>query len=147
MRAVGVVDWGVDEVEADEGLAPAAARWAPDGEQVVVCTPDKDMAQLYWDPKVVGYDRRREIFMDAAGVVEKFGVDPKSIPDYLALVGDTADAIPGLRGRGAKSSSIILGCYKTLETIRLRASRWRGKARCARSRCLTPRVKLGDSLL
>lgn len=147
LKSIGVVVWSMYEFEADDALATAAVRWAPDVDQVVVCTPDKDMAQLYWDSKVVGYDRRREIFMDAAGVVEKFGVDPKSIPDYLALVGDTADAIPGLRGWGAKSSSIILGYYKTLENIPLEASRWAVKVRGAEKLCLTLRENMGDAVL
>ena len=98
LQAIGVTVWSMVEFEADDALATAAGRWAADVDQVVVLTPDKDLAQCYGDPRVVGYDRRRRAFMDAAGVMEKFGVRPESIPDYLALVGDAADGLPGLAG-------------------------------------------------
>lgn len=147
LKSIGVVVWSMYEFEADDALAAASVRFTGDVDQVVVCTPDKDMAQLYGDPKVVGYDRRREIFMDAAGVMEKFGVEPESIPDYLALVGDTADAIPGLPGWGAKSSSTILARYKKLENIPLESSRWAVKVRGAEKLCATLRTNMGDALL
>jgi 5'-3' exonuclease len=147
LKSIGVVVWSMYEFEADDALAAASVRFAGDVDQVVVCTPDKDMAQLYGDAKVVGYDRRREVFMDAAGVVEKFGVEPESIPDYLALVGDTADAIPGLPGWGAKSSSTILAHYKKLESIPLESARWAVKVRGAEKLCATLRANMGDALL
>ncbi len=147
LKTIGVVVWSMYEFEADDALGAASSRFVAEVDQVVVCTPDKDMAQLYGDPKVVGYDRRRESFMDAAGVVEKFGVDPGSIPDYLALVGDTADAIPGLPGWGAKSSSTILAHYKKLENIPLESARWAVKVRGAEKLCATLRANMGAALL
>lgn len=100
MRAIGVTVWSMYDYEADDGLATGARRWVDDVEQVVVMSPDKDMCQLYDDPRIVGYDRRKGSFIDRDAVVEKFGVEPDSIPDWLALVGDAADGLPGLAGWG-----------------------------------------------
>jgi 5'-3' exonuclease len=147
MRAIGVTVWSMVEFEADDALATAAGRWAADVEQVVVLTPDKDLAQCYGDPKVVGYDRRRQTLIDESGVVEKFGVRPESIPDYLALVGDTADGLPGLPGWGAKSSSVILERYRHLEEIPLDPQRWDVKPRGADKLGTTLRTRMGDALL
>lgn len=147
MSAIGVTVWSMVEFEADDALATAAGRWSGDVEQVVVLTPDKDLAQCYGDPKVVGYDRRRQQFIDAAGVVEKFGVPPDSIPDYLALVGDAADGLPGLPGWGAKSSSVILARYGHLEQIPLDAARWDVAVRGAEKLAVTLRTRMGDALL
>jgi 5'-3' exonuclease len=147
MKAIGVTVWPMVEFEADDALAAGAARWAGEVEQVVVLTPDKDLAQCYGDPKVVGYDRRRQVFIDAAGVLEKFGVRPESIPDYLALVGDAADGLPGLPGWGAKSSSVILERYGHLEAIPLEVDRWDVKLRGADKLCSTLRTRMGDALL
>ena len=147
LRALGVTVWSMVEFEADDALAAAAVRWADDVEQVVVLTPDKDLAQCYGHPRIVGYDRRRQTFMDAAGVMEKFGVRPESIPDYLALVGDAADGLPGLKGWGAKSSSIVLERYGHLEAIPLDAARWDVTVRSAERLGETLKTKMGDALL
>lgn len=147
LRALGVTVWSMTEFEADDALATAAWRWADDVEQVVVLTPDKDLAQCYGDPKVVGYDRRKRAFMDEEGVIEKFGVRPDSIPDYLALVGDAADGLPGLAGWGAKSSAAVLGRYRHLEEIPLDAARWDVKVRSADKLAATLRSGMGDALL
>ena len=124
MEALGVTVWSMIEQEADDGLAAAAIKYAPDVDRVVILSPDKDMSQLYGDPRIVGFDRRRSAFIDTAGVWDKFGVAPESIPDYLALVGDTADGIPGLPGWGAKSTSAVLGRYTHLESVPASADDW-----------------------
>lgn len=131
MEALGVTVWPMIEQEADDGLAAAAVKFAPQVDQVVIMSPDKDMTQLYGNPKIVGYDRRQGLFIDAAAVKEKFGVEPRSIPDYLALVGDSADGIPGLAGWGAKSSATVLGRYGHLEAIPESAANWEVKVRGA----------------
>src|SRR6185436_4344026 len=119
VAALGVHVWAMEELEADDALASAAAVAAEDPavEQVVICTPDKDLAQCVRDQRVVQLDRRREATTDEAGVVAKFGVPPSSIPDYLALVGDSADGFPGLPGWGAKSAAAALARYGHLEEI------------------------------
>jgi 5'-3' exonuclease len=147
LAAIGVTVWSMREFEADDALATAAARWAGDVDQVVVLSPDKDLAQCYGNPKVVGYDRRRQSFLDAAGVVNKFGVAPDSIPDYLALVGDSADGLPGLPGWGAKSSSLVLAQYGHLENIPLDAARWEVTVRSADKLAATLRYRMADVLL
>jgi 5'-3' exonuclease len=118
-RALGVVVWPMVEFEADDAMAAAAARWADvDGvEQVVLCTPDKDLAQCVRADRVVCLDRRRRRVLDEAGVAAKFGVAPSAIPDWLALVGDDADGIPGLPLWGAKSSAALLARYGRIEAI------------------------------
>ena len=147
MSALGVTVWPMVEFEADDVLAAAAWRWVADVDQVVVLTPDKDLAQCYGNPKIVGYDRRNRVFIDTDGVMEKFGVRPISIPDYLALVGDAADGLPGLAGWGAKSSSIILERYIHLENIPLDHARWDVKVRGAEKLATTLRTHMGDALL
>ena len=147
MRAIGVTVWSMVEFEADDALATAAAKWASAVEQVVVLTPDKDLAQCYGDPKIIGYDRRRQAFIDGPGVLDKFGVRPESIPDYLALVGDSADGLPGLPGWGAKSSSVVLERYRHLEEIPLDAARWDVNVRGAVKLGATLRERMGDALL
>jgi 5'-3' exonuclease len=124
--ALGVVVWPMVEFEADDALATAAARWANDAvvEQVVVCTPDKDMAQCVRGSRVICHDRMRRRLLDEAAVVAKFGVPPGSIPDWLALVGDDADGIPGIPGWGAKSSSLVLARYGRIEAIPDDPARW-----------------------
>lgn len=124
--ALGIVVWPMVEFEADDVLASAAHAWAnsADVEQVVICSPDKDLAQMVVDPKVVTLDRRREITLDTHGVIEKFGVRPESIPDYLALVGDAADRIPGIPRWGAKSASQVLWRYLHLEEIPSDPTQW-----------------------
>ena len=119
LDALGVIVWPMIELEADDALASAAHLAAADPavERVVICTPDKDLAQCVVDDRIVQLDRRSGTVRDAAGVRDRFGVDPQSIPDYLALVGDSADGFPGLRGWGAKSTAIVLAHYSHLEAI------------------------------
>jgi len=127
LRALGVVVWPLVEYEADDGLGTAAARWAdaPGVERVVIMTPDKDLAQcVREDGKVVMYDRRKRLLVDADGVRLRFGVSPESIPDFLALVGDSADGYPGIPGWGKVSAAAVLSRYPHLEDIPERASHW-----------------------
>ena len=147
LRSIGVTVWPMYEYETDDALATAATRWADDVEQVVVLTPDKDMAQLYGHPNVVGYNVRTKMFMGRAGVKEKFGVEPESIPDYLALVGDSADGYPGLPGWGAKSASTVLARYGSIEGIPLEVAQWQVTVRGAEKLAATLREHIGDALL
>ena len=119
LRAFGVVVWPMVEFEADDGLAMAARQAALDSrvERVVICTPDKDLSQCVRGTRVVQMDRRKNVIRDEAGVIAKFGVPPASIPDYLALVGDSADGYPGLSGWGAKSAAAVLAKFGRLERI------------------------------
>jgi 5'-3' exonuclease len=119
LEAMGVVVWPMIEYEADDALASAAAKAGADERvrRVIICTPDKDLSQCVAGTRVVQLDRRRDALRDEAGVVERFGVKPESIPDYLALVGDKADGFPGVAGWGAKSASLILSRYGHLEGI------------------------------
>ena len=119
LAAAGVVVWPMVEFEADDALASAAflAAQDPKVDRVVVCTPDKDLAQCVRGTRIVQLDRRTGIFRDEVGVMQKFGVAPESIPDYLALVGDAADGYPGLPGWGAKSTAAVLAKYRHLESI------------------------------
>jgi 5'-3' exonuclease len=119
LEAMGVVVWPMVEFEADDALASAAAKAAKDDrvKQVLICTPDKDLAQCVVGTRVVQLDRRQNILRDESGVVEKFGVKPESIPDYLAVVGDSADGFPGVRGWGAKAAASVLSRYPHLEDI------------------------------
>jgi 5'-3' exonuclease len=126
VAALGVAVWPMVEFEADDALASAAARWQGEAtvEQVVVCSPDKDLAQLVQSSRVVCWDRRRELIIDEAGVVEKYGVSPASIPDWLALVGDAADGFPGVPGWGEKSAAAVLARYGHLENIPADPQEW-----------------------
>lgn len=119
LSAAGVVVWPMVEFEADDALAAAAFAAAGDArvERVIICTPDKDLAQCVRGTRVVQLNRRTNVTLDEAGVVRKFGVSPASIPDYLALVGDSADGYPGLPGWGAKSSAAVLAKFVHLESI------------------------------
>lgn len=119
VAALGIVVWPMKDFEADDALATAAARFQRrrSVEQVVICSPDKDLAQLVSGTRVVAWDRRREIVYDEAGVLAKYGVRPASIPDWLALVGDAADGYPGVPGWGAKSAAWVLARYGHLEAI------------------------------
>lgn len=127
LRALGVVVWAMEEYEADDALASAAFLAAQDSRvsRVVICTPDKDLAQCVQGSRVVQRDRRRQITRDEQGVLQKFGVLPPSIPDYLALVGDAADGYPGLPGWGAKSAAAVLSRYGHLEAIPEEPREWR----------------------
>ena len=139
LRALGVTVWGMIDLEADDALATAAARAAADERvaRVVICTPDKDLAQCVRGERVVQLDRRAEVVRDEAGVREKFGVGPGSIPDYLALVGDSADGFPGLPGWGAKSAATVLARWGSVDAIPDDPADWdvhvRGAARLAAS--------------
>lgn len=119
LAAAGIVVWPMVEFEADDALAAAALAAAGDQrvERVVICTPDKDLAQCVCGTRIVQLNRRTGTILDESGVVKKFGVSPKSIPDYLALVGDAADGYPGLQGWGAKSSAAVLAKFLHLESI------------------------------
>ncbi len=137
LRTLGVVVWAMEEFEADDALA-AAARVAADSkavEQVIICTPDKDLSQCVRGQRVVQLDRRKRELRDEKGVVARFGVGPASIPDYLALVGDSADGFPGIPGWGEKASGTVLGRYAHLEKIPASHTQWevavRGAARLA----------------
>jgi 5'-3' exonuclease len=130
VAALGVVVWPMVEYEADDALASAVKRFENNKavEQIVLCSPDKDLAQLVSGQRIVGWDRRRDIILDEAGVLEKFGVRPPSIPDWLALVGDAADGYPGLPGWGAKSASAVLSRFQHIENIPDDARQWDVKA-------------------
>jgi 5'-3' exonuclease len=124
--ALGVVVWPMVEFEADDALGAAAKRFSKTKsvEQILICSPDKDLAQLVSGNKIVCWDRRREIIIDEAGVIEKYGVPPSSIPDWLALVGDSADGYPGIPGWGAKSASVVLSHYGHMEKIPDNPAKW-----------------------
>jgi 5'-3' exonuclease len=126
LRALGVVVWAEVELEADDALASAAtvATADPQVERSVICTPDKDLAQCVKDPQVVQLDRRHGRLLDEAAVRAKFGVEPASIPDWLALVGDSADGFPGLPGWGAKSAAAVLARYRHLDAIPANSDDW-----------------------
>ncbi|MEX0681982.1 MAG: 5'-3' exonuclease H3TH domain-containing protein [Dehalococcoidia bacterium] len=138
-EALGLVMWPMVYFEADDAMAAAATRFGEleEVEQVVLATPDKDLSQCVRGERVVLWDRRRQIVIDEAGVIEKWGVPPLSIPDYLALVGDAADGFPGIRGWGARSSAMVLARYGHLEEIPDNAAAWdvsvRGAERLASS--------------
>ncbi len=117
LGGLGLVVWPMVEFEADDALATAAHQHTSDFERVVICTPDKDLAQCVKGQRIVLWDRRREIVYDEPGVVAKWGVPPSAIPDYLALVGDAADGIPGVPSWGAKSSAKLLSAFGSLEAI------------------------------
>jgi len=126
LSAAGIVVWPMVEFEADDALAAAAVAAAHDTcvERVVICTPDKDLCQCVSGTRIVQLHRRTGVTLDEAGVIQKFGVSPESIPDYLALVGDAADGYPGLPGWGAKSSAAVLAKFVHLESIPLDYRQW-----------------------
>ncbi len=133
LAAMGITVWPMVEFEADDALGAAAAVASADERvtQVLICTPDKDLAQCVEGERVVMLDRRHGTITDHAGVVAKWGVPPESIPDYLGLVGDTADGYPGLKGWGAKSTGTVLASYGHIEDIPDDASTWNVKVRGA----------------
>ena len=130
LAAAGVVVWPMVEFEADDALAAAAVAAAKDERvnRVIICTPDKDLAQCVHGSRIVQLNRRTRVTLDEAAMVQKFGVTPASIPDYLALVGDTADGYPGLPGWGAKSSAAVLAKFLHLEAIPKDCREWRVNA-------------------
>src|SRR5499425_2158807 len=119
LESMGVLVWPMIEFEADDALASAAAKAAKDKgvRRVIICTPDKDLSQCVVGSRVVQLDRRRESLRDEAGVIAKFGIKPRSIPDYLAVVGDSADGFPGVPGWGVKAAALTLSQYPHLENI------------------------------
>lgn len=149
LSAAGIVVWPMIEFEADDALAAGAAAAAADRrvKQVIVCTPDKDLAQCVTGTRVVQLSRRTNVTLDEAGVVQKFGVTPHSIPDYLALVGDAADGYPGLPGWGAKSSSTVLAKFLHLESIPADSSDWRVRVTNANALAATLREQRAEALL
>jgi 5'-3' exonuclease len=127
LSAAGVVVWPMVEFEADDALAAAAlaAEKDPRVDRVIICTPDKDLAQCVRGERVVQLNRRTRVTLDEAGVIRKFGVPPESIPDYLALVGDAADGYPGLPGWGPKSTAAVLGKFRHIESIPEDSKDWK----------------------
>ena len=119
VSALGMVVWPQVKFEADDAIATAVAKFkkVKSVEQIVICSVDKDLTQMVDGDRVICWDRRREIFLNDKGVTEKFGVGPESIPDFLALVGDSADGYPGIQGWGEKSTSTVLAKYKHIEAI------------------------------
>ncbi|SMF26148.1 5'-3' exonuclease [Pseudobacteriovorax antillogorgiicola] len=135
-QALGIVTWPMIEFEADDALASAAYKWKKlkSLEQIVICSPDKDLCQMVEGNRVITWDRIRKTNLDEGAVTEKFGIPPKSIPDYLALVGDSADGIPGVPRWGAKSTAQILQVFGCIENIPFDLEHW-------------PKVRGGKSLL
>jgi 5'-3' exonuclease len=135
LEAMGVLVWPMVEYEADDALASAAKKAARDEGvgRVFICTPDKDLAQCVSGTRVVQLDRRRSVVRDEAGIVEKFGVMPQSIPDYLGVVGDSADGYPGIVGWGVKAAASVLSCYGHLEGIPKDWQQWHPSIRKARA--------------
>ena len=127
VSALGVVVWPMVEFEADDALGTAVRRFKKNKsvEQILICSPDKDLAQLVEGNRIVCWDRRRDIIIDEAGVVEKYGVSPQYMPDWLALVGDSADGYPGIPGWGAKSAAVVLAHYKHMEAIPDDPGKWK----------------------
>ena len=149
LEAMGVLVWPMVEFEADDALAAAAHKAAQDEqvEQVVICTPDKDLGQCVVGTRIVQLDRRRELLRNEAGIVEKFGVGPASIPDYLAVVGDTADGYPGIPGWGVKAAAAVLSQYPRLEDIPKDWQRWQPSIRKARTLSESLFSRWNDALL
>lgn len=134
-RSLGIATWPMVEFEADDAIATAASRWKDDPkiDKVVICSVDKDLMNLVEDDRVVVWDRRRDLTYTEADVLERFGVPPASIPDYLALVGDTADGIPGVPRWGAKGTATVLSEYGHLDSIPASHEDWTVAVRGARS--------------
>lgn len=149
LQSMGVVVWPMIEVEADDALASAAAKAAQDDRvrQVLICTPDKDLGQCVVGSRVVQLDRRRETLRDEAGVIAKFGIKPSSIPDYLAVVGDSADGYPGIAGWGSKTAAAVFSQYPHLEDIPKDWRHWDPIIRRARPLAESLFAAWGDALL
>ena len=149
LEAWGLKVWPMVEFEADDALAAAAVKAADDArvEQVIICTPDKDLAQCVRGTRIVQRDRVRRVTRDEAGVVAKFGVPPASIPDYLALVGDSADGYPGLPGWGAKSAAKVLARWGHLDRIPDDPRRWDVDVRGAGALAATLAAQRADAML
>jgi 5'-3' exonuclease len=149
LGAMGVAVWPMVDLEADDALASAAAVASDDGQvdQIVICTPDKDLGQCVRGKRIVQLDRRKNLLIDEAGVEAKFGVLPGSIPDYLALVGDSADGFPGLSGWGAKSASAVLARWLHIEDIPSEPGAWKVAVRGAPKLAATLRENFDDATL
>jgi 5'-3' exonuclease len=137
LQAMGVLVWPMVYYEADDAMASAAVKAAQDERvnKVLICTPDKDLAQCVLGQRIVQVDRRRNIVRDEPAIVAKFGVSPQSIPDYLAVVGDSADGYPGLRGWGEKAAALIFSLYPHLEDIPRNWQEWHSSIKRARTLC------------
>ena len=148
-HALGLVVWPMVSIEADDAIATFAARAARhrDVERVLLCSPDKDLAQCVVGGRVVGWDRRKKVALDEDGVRAKFGVSPASIPDYLALVGDTADGIPGIPRWGDKSAGAVLARFGAIEAIPDDASAWKLSVRGAEALAGELRARRESALL
>lgn len=149
LAAAGFEVWPMVDFEADDAMAAGAHMAAADErvERVLVCTPDKDLAQCVDGERIFQFDRRKRLLIDVEGVWDKFGVAPESIPDYLALVGDTADGIPGLAGWGAKSTSTVLAHYTHLENIPKASGQWEVGVRSAQKLADTLKDNYDDAIL
>src|SRR5262249_41310970 len=147
LEAIGVVVWPMIEFEADDALASGVERDGDAVDEVVICTPHKDPAQCVVGSRIVQRDRRRMITYDEDGVRTKFGVSPESIPDWLALVGDTSDGYPGLPGWGEKSASTVLARWRHLDAIPPDAAQWEVKVRGPDRLAATLRERMKDALL
>ena len=146
-RALGLVVWSMDRFEADDALATAAARWKADVEQVRILTPDKDLGQCLEGTRVVQVDRIRNRLLGEAALRERRGIGPASVPDFLALVGDEADGIPGLEGFGERTAGLLLGVFPRLEEIPAEPRRWPGAIRGADRLAATLAARREDALL
>ena len=148
-HALGITTWSMIEFEADDALATAAARFSsiPEVEQILICTPDKDLAQCVVDQRVVRFDRMRRLLMDEKQVNEKFGVPPGSIPDWLALVGDSADGFPGIPRWGEKAASAVLGRFGRIEDIPDDPTRWDVNVRGGAALAASLRERRDDAAL
>lgn len=148
-RALGIVVWPMVRFEADDGLAAAAHKFGQDPrvDRVLICSPDKDLSQCVVDDRIVCFDRRKKEMRTADGVREKFGVSPKSIPDYLGLVGDTADGIPGIPRWGAKGAATVLARYEHITEIPRSADEWDVKVRGAKSLSENLEAQREDAML
>ena len=146
-RALGMTVWSMKEYEADDALATAAARWRDEVEQVRILTPDKDLGQCVRGTRVVQIDRVRNALIDEDEVMKRRGVRPASIPDWLALVGDTADGIPGIPGFGERTAAAILRAYDHIEKIPLNAAQWPPDVRGAPRLVTALRDQMEDALL
>jgi 5'-3' exonuclease len=146
-KALGIVVWSMDRYEADDALATAAVRWATDDRQVRILTPDKDLGQVLSGDRIVQVDRIRRKVIDEAAMRARRGVAPASIPDYLGLVGDTSDGIPGIPGFGEKSSAALLARYGTIEAIPDDDKSWEVKVTGAPRLAATLAERRSDALL
>lgn len=149
LQKIGVVVWPMVEYEADDALASAARKAAEDPhvDRIVICTPDKDLGQCVSGTRIVQLDRRKQQVFDEAGIVDKFGVKPRSIPDYLALVGDSADGFPGVPGWGKKTAATVLARHEHLENIPQDWKEWAVPLRKAGTLAATLRAHWKEALL